>query len=518
MNNVRNFLETLGGIETEDRVPRALEITAFVFLALMILFAPHSIAATQTAWLIGMTAWIIRMFIKPRPTLTLTGVGVSLAALFAWSVVSSILSYEPAISLDKLRGASTFLIFIYAINVIKNRRAVIILAIALISSCMISALSAPIQKLMGRGVEVSGLTAEGTLARLGVVDGDTIVRVDGHKISDPEAVIEALDNASAVRLTLYRPDYEFQIDLSRPSLNTAQDPAASLGFSSWKPGRKFRAAGFYGHYTTFAEVLQLIGALAFGLFVSAFTWRAGLRPIVALALSLGAVALALLFTVTRASQLAFIISSTSTLVLGASRKFILIAAVIAIPIAAGGLMYLQRERQVGFFDSKDGSIQWRQMMWRDGYRLLKESPRHLLVGVGMDSVKARWEEWGFFDKGWQPMGHFHSTPLQLAVERGIPALMIWLIVLGLYGRMLWHGLRRSKGTSDWRSRGILLGCLGSLVGFFVSGLVHYNLGDQEVAMVFFILMALGVKLAQLPPPDELLIANSPILASRADVV
>jgi hypothetical protein len=96
--------------------------------------------------------------------------------------------------------------------------------------------------------------------------------------------------------------------------------------------------------------------------------------------------------------------------------------------------------------------------------------------------------------------------------------MIWLIVLGLYGRMLWHGLRRSKGTSDWRSRGILLGCLGSLVGFFVSGLVHYNLGDQEVAMVFFILMALGVKLAQLPPPDELLIANSPILASRADVV
>ena len=112
------------------------------------------------------------------------------------------------------------------------------------------------------------------------------------------------------------------------------------------------------------------------------------------------------------------------------------------------------------------------------------------------------------------MGHFHSTPLQLAVERGIPALLIWLMVLGLYFRTLWRGLRRSRSGDDWRSRGILLGCIGSLVGFFASGLVHYNLGDQEVAMVFFILMAFGVKLSDLPPPDDLLIADSPILAAN----
>jgi hypothetical protein len=33
-----------------------------------------------------------------------------------------------------------------------------------------------------------------------------------------------------------------------------------------------------------------------------------------------------------------------------------------------------------------------------------------------------------------------------------------------------------------------------LIGFFTSGLVHYNLGDAEVAMVFFILMGIGVSL------------------------
>ncbi|MDI1240774.1 MAG: O-antigen ligase family protein, partial [bacterium] len=190
-------------------------------------------------------------------------------------------------------------------------------------------------------------------------------------------------------------------------------------------------------------------------------------------------------------------------------------AVIAVLLAAGGLFYLQQQRDVGFFDTNDGSIQWRQMMWRDGLHLLQESPRHVLVGVGMDSIKIHWAEWGFFDKGWQPMGHFHSTPLQLAVERGIPALLIWLIVLGLYARTLWQGLQLSSRGSDWRSRGILLGCMGALIGFFASGLVHYNLGDQEVAMVFFILMAFGVKLSKLPPPDELLLQDAVILQPSA---
>jgi hypothetical protein len=515
MKALLNFLQSLAGIETDAGLSRTLETIAFTFLALMVGFAPHSIAATQSAWLIGMTAWIARLFIKPSSPIRVTTVGLALVAFFAWSVLSSILSYEPAISLDRLRGASTFLIFIYALNVIRNRRAVIFLAFALIASSMLSVISAPIQKLIGRGVEVAGVAADGPLGALGVVDGDTIVRVDGRKISEPREVVSALDQARTIRITLYRPDYEFSIELDRSVLNEASDPPTALGFSSWKASRKFRAAGFYGHYATFAEVLQLIGALAFGLFLAAFTSRQQLRSVVSLGICIAGIALALLFTVTRASQLAFMISSMASLILGSSRRFVLIASLIAVPLAAAGLFYLQQQRQVGFFDSKDGSIQWRQMMWRDGLRLLQESPRHLLVGVGMDSIKNRWAEWGFFDKGWQPMGHFHSTPMQIAVERGIPALLIWLIALGLYARTLWRGLKRASLGDDWRSRGVLLGCMAALIGFFASGLVHSNLSDQEVAMVFFILMAFGVKLSDLPPADDLLLKDAVIFQPRA---
>ena len=37
--------------------------------------------------------------------------------------------------------------------------------------------------------------------------------------------------------------------------------------------------------------------------------------------------------------------------------------------------------------------------------------------------------------------------------------------------------------------------VGAVAGFFASGLVHYNLGDTEVAMVLYTLMGLSMRLA-----------------------
>ena len=59
-------------------------------------------------------------------------------------------------------------------------------------------------------------------------------------------------------------------------------------------------------------------------------------------------------------------------------------------------------------------------------------------------------EWNLYDNQGQPMGHFHSTPLQLLVERGLPALLLWLWVLWIYGRTLRRGfgIRDSDTESD----------------------------------------------------------------------
>lgn len=512
MNNIAATFDTLAGAETENGIARLLDRVAFGGLLLMTAAAPHSIAVTQIGWLVGMLAWVLRYFVSPRPTVRIGAIGIALSALFVWSAVSAVFSYEPAVSIDKLRAVSVFLIFIYALNNLRDRRAVFLVATLLIGSCMVSVAWTPIQKMIGRNVQFSQLSADSPLVKLGAKDGDVLVRANGKRVSSPEDVIAQLSISDRIPVEFNRLDAVYRVELERSSLLIGTTAAAQLGFGEWKRWRGFRAAGFYGHFTTYAEVLQLIGALAFGLFVAAFMAGGNFRATFSLAVCVAGIAFALLLTVTRASQLAFMISSMSTVLIGSTRKFVLISIAATIPVAAIGLYFLQQQRQVGFFDAKDGSIQYRQMMWRDSVRLLRERPERMVVGVGMESIKTRWEEWGFFDKGWQPMGHFHSTPVQLAVERGLPALMIWLIALWLYGRKLFYGLRRAG--EDWRSRGILLGCIAALIGFFASGLVHYNLGDQEVAMIFFLMMALGVKLAELPPPDELLLADSAVLGTH----
>ncbi len=47
---------------------------------------------------------------------------------------------------------------------------------------------------------------------------------------------------------------------------------------------------------------------------------------------------------------------------------------------------------------------------------------------------------------------------------------------------------------DTNTYGILLGALGALTGFFASSLVNYNYGDSEVAMLFWFLMGVALKL------------------------
>src|SRR5689334_19415019 len=106
MQTLIEKVDRLAGIENDGRPVRWLERTAFVFLILMVLSAPHSIAATQIAWLTGMFVWIIRLFMRPRVKFRFTKLDAALWIFFAWSVITSLTSYAPDISLNKLRGVA----------------------------------------------------------------------------------------------------------------------------------------------------------------------------------------------------------------------------------------------------------------------------------------------------------------------------------------------------------------------------------------------------------------------------
>lgn len=485
----------MGEREKRSQGARIVDTGILACLFIFAFTATHSIAATQAVWLLGMALWVVRQIFKPRFQSFRTPVDYLLLGFFILTGLTAFVSYEPMVSIGKLRAASLFTIIYLIVENVPTLRIVRLLALTLIASCMLNVLYTGGERLLGRGVKVYGVSEAGPLYKAGVRDGDTLQKVDGIKLDDPQDLVNALSGAQTqpAKILIYRHEWEPVFDVPRGSLLSGSTTLQQLGIASWTRGRDWRAAGFFGHYVTYAEVLQLVLALTLGLFASLPIKRSPKGALLAIAF-IGLLG-ALLLTVTRAVWLGFLISSLIILALSMRRRTLVFVGLLAIPLILAGLFLLQQKRNVGFFDRSDGSTSWRATVWREGFQLLKSNPRHLLIGVGMDSIKNRWREWGLFDKGRIPMGHMHSNMLQIALERGIPALLLWLAFLFVYTRTLWRTLR--SRTLNWVDRGILLGALGGLAGFFASGIVHYNWGDSEVVMVFYFIMGLTLSIHRL---------------------
>jgi hypothetical protein len=474
-------------------------------LFLIALFAPHSIAFTQTAWLLGLILWIIRLTLYPRPNLFRTPVDYALLGFFILSGVSAVFSYNPVMSIGKMRAASLFTLFYLVVQNIRSLRMAQLLTYCLIGSCMLSVIYTAEQLIVGKGAKVEGVKAESPLAKavfktrtvsrpLPIINGDTVWAIDGVRVDSPEEIASALAGGSnEANVSIYRVEWTPTLKVPRAQLLPGSNALEQLGISNWSRGRDWRATGTYGHWVTYAEVLQLIASLAIGLFLG----LSRKRSLTGLLLLLAAAGLvfALAMTVTRASWAGLAISTVVMLLLTVSRRTLLIVGLCAIPLILAATVYLQQKRSVGFLDRRDQSTTWRETVWKEGFNLLVSKPRHLLVGVGVDSIKGYWRQWGLFDQGRLPIGHMHSNLLQIALERGVPALIVWLILLGMYARALWKTIRRSDQvdvTTVYFPRALALGALGGLIGFFVSGLVHYNWGDSEVVMVFYLIMGLSL--------------------------
>jgi hypothetical protein len=76
------------------------------------------------------------------------------------------------------------------------------------------------------------------------------------------------------------------------------------------------------------------------------------------------------------------------------------------------------------------------------------------------------------------------VPVQIAAERGLPALGVWvwfivLLMVDLTGR-----LRRARESF------LPAAALAATVGMLAAGLFEYNFGDSEFLMLFLVLITL----------------------------
>jgi hypothetical protein len=475
---------------TEPKFQRSLDRAIKACLFLLALSAPLSIAATQTAWSFGLLFWIIRCFVvRPRPRKA--PIDLAILAFTGLTIFSSFLSYEPRVSLKKLVAVSlvtiVYLVSEHVGDTKTIRRIVTIMLISGVASVFytLGVLA------VGKDLKLVKLTPDSPLRSIELLENDTILRANGRDVASPAelAAAMAFSEQGVIKLLVYRHELIIDTQIPAASIPADGDDAARFGIVEWSRGRDTRAAGFFGHYTTYAEALQLMMSVAFGLLLMS-PGHLLTRNRFLLAASVLLFVVGLFLTVTRASWAGFAVSAAVMTLLTASRKTILVCILSTLPVAAAGLWYLQQKRNVGFIDTADYSTTWRMTVWNEAIHVLASSPRHLAVGIGMDSLKTHWMDWHMFDNGNQPLGHLHSTPLQIAFERGVPTLIAWLAWMFIYIRMLRRGSARDR--LDWHEKGLLLGALGGTAGFLTSGLVHYNWGDSEVVMIFYLVMGLSL--------------------------
>src|SRR6185436_9187326 len=178
-----------------------LERLIIAALFLFVIAAPISIAATQFAWAMGLLFWLLRFTIWPRPQLHRTPIDYAMFGFFILTGLSSFLSYQPMVSVGKLRAAMLFtIVYLFAQNLRVLRLVHVCLAL-LIASAVVGALFTFGQYVVVRGVKVYGVRADSPLksGRLAsrenpmavpIESGDTIEEVNGHKISSTDELVD----------------------------------------------------------------------------------------------------------------------------------------------------------------------------------------------------------------------------------------------------------------------------------------------------------------------------------------
>lgn len=487
------------------RIERASELLALAGFAAYALAAPHSIAGSWIGISVAILAWIVRALATRRTGLRRTALDLPLWLFFGWTVLSSIFSVEPGESVPKLVNASTFLMLYLAQNMLTRTRAAL-LAVLMIASGAAGAAWGAGELILGRGVVVSALSADSPL-RVGtpLAVGDAVWRVGGRRVASIEEIDEAIRRTPAggrVSLSVISRGEHAEWPGAVLSDEARRAPSP-CGITGGGGTHRFRASGWTRHYETFAEMLQIIAQFALGFALAGWMRRERthlkegeqrateqnrlrvLLPAIAFVVLAVGIALTAMRTTLVAFAFGALVLAWRATARGRGRA---VVTVFVMLVLALGMLAVWRTRAGGALELKDASASLRAQVARVvASRVLL----HPIFGHGMDAVHKHWNEWGFPGSD---MLHAHSTPLQLAFDRGLPVLFFWLWLMFVFRGQASRAERVWRDAPDAGAHGLALGITGALAGFLASSLVNYNFGDAEVALLVWWMMGVVVVL------------------------
>jgi O-antigen ligase len=461
-------------------------------LVIYVAFAPHSVAASAIGVAIAGLGWVIRSIATRRLGLSRSRFDLIIVLSLLWTVASSLLSEEPDISIAKLQSLWCVFLFYLTRAVITRRTALAMVAVLILSGCVGTFYSA-FDLLRGRGVVIESIAPDSPFHQIPLNAGDTIWRVERKRVYSLADVNGALRQAPAnTPLTISIISQGEHVERAGLVLTSAQQQSASpFGITGNSRNHRFRASGWTRHYETFAEILQIIAQLALGLALAHLRNHGPNKYFRIVIVASAVLTVGLVFTAMRTVIVASVIGACVIAWRSLRGVYKVVFVFALFFILAFGAVVVSQTRARDALSLNDPSSELRLQVARVG---LSRIAVHPIFGHGMDAMKRHWNEWGFPGK---EMLHLHSTPLQLAFDRGLPMLVLWSWMMVLFWTTISATERRARELSDTNIYGVLLGGLGGLTGFLASSLVNYNYGDGEVAMLFWWLMGICVFLGGL---------------------
>lgn len=246
-----------------------------------------------------------------------------------------------------------------------------------------------------------------------------------------------------------------------------------------------RPLGSMGHYMTYSGLLMLVIGLAAARLLFASTdriWAALVLPTLLVALTL---------TLTRSAWVGACVGIGLLLVIRDRRLLAAAPVVAALFFALAPQTVI--DRAYSTFDLQDPTNRDRFAMGRAGVRMIRDHP---LTGVGPDMVQEVYADYRDAGGVNEINPHLHNVPLQIAAERGLPALAVWLWFVVAATRSLIGGL------ADPKSRALAAGGLAALASMLAAGMFEYNFGDSEFLMLLLVLLTLPLAARRASTPEN----------------
>ena len=260
-----------------------------------------------------------------------------------------------------------------------------------------------------------------------------------------------------------------------------------------------RIRGFMSHWMTFSgqELYVLLLAAAFLMYAPNIrNWRWLAIPCAAI------VGISLVLSETRMIWIAAVVAGAYLLWFWRRWALAVLAAALVVGILAAPGAIRERVMTLVHPNSKLDSTQFRIIVWRTGWQMIKAHP---IVGVGPEEIRKDAVFKAYLPADIHPplpdgdYQHLHSIYIHYAAECGLPAALFLTAALLL---AVWDFRRALRKLPAGRSnpRFLLHAATACVIGTMVSGIAEKNLGDTEVLTMFLAIACLGYLAAR--PAEE----------------